>query len=297
MRTNFTSWRAWITWNAEGAGGGGGAAGELAGGAGGGAGGGSGEGSGGGEPSWLDAFEGDLRTHVEGAGFADVKALAASHKSLHDMRGVPAERLLTLPDDPSAEGAMDQIYTQLGRPEEPGKYTNALGEGALQDGVYDQFSAAAHKAGLSDKQFSAMQETLAAHRESQLTAQNDALAALKAENPKAVEAVRAMLATAEVGEDAMQAILDGAGMNGGADKLLSAMSKIALKVMSEDQLVAGDTSSDLNMSPGQAKAKITELMSDQTFLKRYTSDSAATRRPAIEQMERLHKIASNQRAA
>src|SRR5690242_20907106 len=45
-----------------------------------------------------------------------------SYQNLEKMRGVPAERLLTLPDDKSDEATRNAFYEKLGRPKEAAGY-------------------------------------------------------------------------------------------------------------------------------------------------------------------------------
>ena len=106
--------------------------------------------------TWYAGFQNaDLRGYVETKGFQNPEALADSYRNLEKLRGVPADRLLSLPEKPDAP-EWDAVWNRLGRPEKPDGYGLKPLEG-MPEGLYDQKSAAwfasvAHKAGLNPSQ-------------------------------------------------------------------------------------------------------------------------------------------------
>ena len=83
-----------------------------------------------------------------------VDDMAKSYVELEKFRGVPAERLLTLPADEKDEKGWDAIYNRLGRPETFDKYEYKNESGIELDAEsFKGFQKLAHKAGMTNKQF------------------------------------------------------------------------------------------------------------------------------------------------
>jgi len=199
---------------------------------------------------------------------------------------------VTLPDDPSEDGAMDAVWDKLGRPEAPDSYTNALGDEHADD-VFKGAASKAHELGLTDKQFAGMQEWfgeaaqgLEAQRKEQIdTTYND----WAAKNPEAVNNVQRLTQAVGVSAEQMDAALDG-------DKasLFDMLGKVASR-MSEGKAVEGDGGADFTMSPQAAKQRVEQLWADPEFVKGYNDPNPKVRRPFIDKMERFQKAASGQK--
>lgn len=247
----------------------------------------------GGGASWLDGFNDDLKGYVETKGFKDPSALADSYRNLEKLRGVPADQLVQLPADMSDMEAMAPVYDRMGRPEAPDKYTNTLGD-TFDGNTFAQIADQAHKLGLSDVQFKGMQEVTqqlsVAMTQAEETAAAEAFDNWKASNEDGFNNAARMMAALGVNEDQLADILSG-DKTGVYDFLAKASAKLG-----EAQPIHGDPPGDggqnFNMSPDAAKLKISELLSDDAFMKQYTSTNQKMRGPAIARMEELHKIAA-----
>lgn len=141
---------------AGGAGDGGSAGGAGAGGAGdpgasgtpGGQGGGAGAGTG---NPWFSGFSSkDVMGYIENKGFKDSEALATAYMNLEKTRGVPADRLLTLPTDDKPE-SWAPIYDRLGRPAKAEEYGLKPADGQSAEFVGWQQSLF-HELGLTKSQ-------------------------------------------------------------------------------------------------------------------------------------------------
>lgn len=238
---------------------------------------------------WSDGLPDDMKGYVENKGWKDPSEVLSSYQNLEKLRGVPETQLLRLPDDPSADGAMDQIYERLGRPEAPDAYTNVIGDN-LPGETFSEISKAAHAAGLTDSQYQVMQQTMGELSAKMAEAQEaESVAAFdqwKSANPDGFANAARVMAEVGMNEDGVAALLSG-------DKtaLYDFAAKIGAKT-SESPVIQGEGDSSLSMSPQAAKSKITEKLSDEKFMERYTHSNAKIRQPAIEEMERLQKIAN-----
>lgn len=239
--------------------------------------------------SWLDALPPEIKPVVETKGWKSPADVVDSYRNLEKLRGVPAERLLTLPEDVTKEGALDPVWARLGRPESAEKYTNALGE-TFNDDTFKAAAATAHKLGLSDRQFAGMQEWLkstTADFEAKRTAEVDrAFTDWSAANPQALANVQRMTAAVGVTDAAMDAALKG-------DKaaLFDVLGKVAAR-MAEGSVVQGEPAEGFGLTPAAAKSKIAQLMSDSEFMKGYTNENPRIRAPFVARMEKLHEAAA-----
>lgn len=239
--------------------------------------------------SWLDTLPPEIKPVVETKGWKSPADVVDSYRNLEKLRGVPAERLLTLPEDVTKDGALDPVWAKLGRPEAADKYTNALGE-AFADDTFKDAAATAHKLGLSDKQFAGMQEWLkgtTGQIEAKRTAEVDAaFNDWSAANPQAVQNVQRLTAAVGVTDAAMDAALKG-------DKaaLFDVLGKVAAR-MGEGQVVQGEQAEGFGLTASAAKAKIAQLMADSDFMKGYTDQNPRIRAPFVARMEKLHEAAS-----
>lgn len=246
------------------------------------------------EGPWYSGIENpELRGYIETKGFKSPEAVAESYRNLEKLRGVPAERLVTLPEDVTAEGALDPVWSKLGRPETPDAYTNAIGE-ALADDAYKAAAAQAHKLGLSDKQFEGMQgwlkETTASLEAKRAEQVDGAFTDWQEQNPQALKNAQRMLGA--VGVDA--ATLD-AALQGDKAKLFDVLGKIAGR-MGEGRVPESEGDASLMMSPEAAKARISQKLGDKDWSAGYFSTNPKIRAPFMAEMERLQKIASGAKA-
>lgn len=73
--------------------------------------------------SWFDGAPDEVKGFIQTKGWTEdpLKAVM-SYQELEKFRGASEDQLIKLPKDPKAEGAYDDVWKKLGRPESPDKY-------------------------------------------------------------------------------------------------------------------------------------------------------------------------------
>ena len=217
--------------------------------------------------------------------------LLKSYRNLESLRGVPDDKLLRLPDDPANMG---EVYDKLGRPEAADKYTVKV-EGTLKDAVFDRMANRAHEAGLSDAQFSALQEEFAtASTELQNARQEEfdnKFETWKQQNPADFQNVVNMNKAIGVSEDVMTAAI-----NGDSSAFYGVLATVA-RAMGEVPSVSGEKAAPIGqMSPADAQLKIDQMMGDKAFTDRYFHDDRKVREAAANEIRGYHVIVGDAEA-
>lgn len=240
--------------------------------------------------SWTASIEdADLRGYAENKKFESPEILLSSYRNLEKLRGVPAEELIRLPHDTADREAMMPIYAALGLPESAEQYTRALPD-TFDNDIYNSLANQAHMLGLGDGQFQGLQQTFADQAEAIMAQQEEYAAQVFDEwqtgNPDGFQAAARAMAEAGVNEQQVEGIL-----NGDKTALYDFLARIGSQTQ-ESTVVSGDSPTQgFRMSPEAAKAKIADLMADDTFMRQYSAASAKVRDPAVKRMEELHKAA------
>lgn len=244
------------------------------------------------------------------AAFKDIKsidALADSYYNAQKMIGVPKDQLLRLPQSDKPED-WAPVFDKLGRPAKADGYTLKVPEGfpPAEKAYAESVMAAAHGAGLSQKQFEKMTGWLyqqAGQSIAQQKASKDAQTAnwvggLKTEWGAAfdnkVEQSRAGLdhyaAAAGLGDELKKAMDEtGAGDHPAFIKLFNYLSRN----LHEDGKLTGKAFGESALqSPVEAQQQINALRQDANFMKAYMNQNK--RDPAhidaVARMEALHKL-------
>jgi hypothetical protein len=244
------------------------------------------------------------------AAFKDIKsidALADSYYNAQKMIGVPRDQLLRLPTSDKAED-WAPVYDRLGRPAKPDDYKLKVPEGfpPAQKSYVDSVSKAAHEAGLSQKQFDAVQNwlyTQAGQTMAQQKASADATAAnwvgsLKTEWGQAFDtkvqqskdAIAHYDAALKLNGDLVKALNEtGLGNHPGFAKLFAGLARN----LHEDGKLTGKAFGESALqSPVEAQQQIAALRQDTNFMKQYHNPNK--RDPAhieaVARMEALHKL-------
>ena len=107
---------------------------------------------------WLSGLDDDSAEFVRTKGWEDLDAVVRSYQNLESMLGSDrAGRTLTLPKDEDDAEAYAEIYDRLGRPEAASGYALEVPDGmAIDEPMMDWYREAAHAAGLSARQASAL---------------------------------------------------------------------------------------------------------------------------------------------
>ncbi len=149
-----------------------------------------------GDPHWTSGFEGDDLGWLQNRGYHEkevkeaVASLVKGFRSAEKRLGVPADRLIQLPEDRTSEGAMDDVFKALGRPDEASGYEISPEEGdSLSEGFVSTFTETAFGLGLSKDQAEGIYATLDKffednynrEQEESAGARKEALEGLKAE--------------------------------------------------------------------------------------------------------------------
>lgn len=202
------------------------------------------------------------------------RMLVAAEKRL----GVPADRLLTIPDKPEDAEAWGKVWNALGRPEKPADYGVQLGEGATEadKAFMDKFMEKAHAAGANKAVIAASVEVFnemvqQAHQQQDEAAKQAAQHALdvtakawgakadvyKAEIPKMLETIGA-----ELKIEGLVDKLNEAGL-GNSPELLQVFAAITDKLAEHDGLPGGGQGGGATtLTPDQAKAARIALEND-----------------------------------
>lgn len=232
--------------------------------------------------AWLPDAAPELVGYVKNKGWTDPKQVLEGYQNLEKLRGVPAERLLTLPAADADEAAKGAFYEKLGRPKDVSGYEFKLGEAdnAFDSGLKQSF----FKHGVTAEQAKGVIADYAAIAEAQTKAQQQAAA--EKTNAEHLELMREWgaaanqkLAQANKGLELLgisRDEVDTLGQALGHKRTLTLLADIAGR-SGEAQLVTDGTAQGYGnvMTPGQAKAKLAELQADPGFRAKILSGDAA----------------------
>lgn len=253
-------------------------------------------------PSYYESFEDPQdRGYVETKGWKSGKDLLHSYRNLEKLRGVPAERLLTLPENMEDAEALKPIMAKLGlaAPEKAEDY------GFTQiDGMDQEFATTAqgwmHELGVPPKIAAGLAERWQAYanaqREGVLREATEETAAelgrLQGEwGPKYdenVEIARRAVRQFGFSEEELQAMESGIG----AAAMYKRFNAIGQR-LNEGSFIEGDSKKDgFIMTPDAARSKRNGLMEDNAFMAKFLNGDPA----AKEQMERLNRIIAGSQA-
>jgi hypothetical protein len=251
--------------------------------------------------AWYSGLDADLVGWAENRGLTKLDAAAAAaaatkgHFNSEKYMGVPAERLVKIPDwDKADQVEIDQYYTKNGRPSTPQEYKIPVPEGAPKE--FADFAAGMfHKAGLSARQAEQVATmwndyaTIASaqHAEQQKANIASQEAALRREWGHAYEKNDFLAGEAirKLGwEDSKLKALTAAV---GFDTAMKLFADIGSKI-GEDTYVSGGKPPSGPMTPAQAQSRIKQLMSDKEFAAKYLNGNAEARN----EMNRLHEMLS-----
>lgn len=244
---------------------------------------------------WLTGVDG------EGRGLAEIKAwngpgdVIRDYRQLEKFRGVPAERLLTLPERLDDAAALGPIYDRLGRPKDVAGYGIENGD--------PEFLAEIHKAGLTHGQVKALYGVLnsrsAAAKEAADRARDERI------GQELAELQREWGATYQENENFAKR---GAQMLGWDEATLTkledalgtkAVFQLAARIgrgFGEGKFVEGDndraaSGGGFGMTRDAARAAYDRLNSDPSFLERFTSANKAVREAAVAEKAKLSALA------
>jgi len=263
---------------------------------------------------WYAGFDADTQNYITSRGLADKDPSAAfletakAHQEAQAYIGVPKEQLLKLPKADAPPEEWDEVYKRLGYSTNADDYKleglkRADGTD-VDDGFKDFVKAQAAELKLSPAATAKLAEATLKHIESGAAAQT---ATQVADATKAMEQLRqswgpnyeankviadnayaAIMAAAGFDQAKMTAAIQKLGETTGRAETMQMLLAVGQK-MGEDKFVGGGGPSG-GLGPRnaeQAKARITELKADTTWVNRYLSGGAAE----IKEMNDLHTLA------
>lgn len=246
----------------------------------------------------------------ENRGWAEMKrfdgldSLVQSARLTEKMRGVPVERLATIPANENDAEGWAALYGKLGRPEKVEDYGI--------EGVSPELIAVAHQNGLSKRQVTALAKSI---QDLAGKSKTEADAKWEADSSAADEALKRewggeFQANIQAAQKLADRVRTGLGLdqekwNEVADKMQRAIGvEMAVKMfallgrgLGEHPFIEGESHRDgFGMTPARAKAELAQLRADPDHQKRKMSDNKATRMEAVAREMKLDELAFPQSA-
>lgn len=232
------------------------------------------------EPSWLESLDEEDRALAQSRAWDSPKKALTSYRELERLKGVPPDRLVTLPSEDDDPEAWNNVYRKLGAPEKPDEYDIAVD---IQDeNRLNQFREVAHKIGLTKKQAAALAEfdaqfmsSLSEQRMQQTQEQiQKEEEALKREwgdgydrNLQAARKAAQTYGFTEEEIDKLQSISS-------YSSVLKRFYEIGRTIGKEDTFETSGSSRSMNfnaVSPAEARQRKMDLLNDPNFRKQYLS--------------------------
>jgi len=243
---------------------------------------------------WLPDAPAELVGYVQNKGWTDPKQVLEGYQNLEKLRGVPAERLLTLPAADADDAAKSAFYEKLGRPKDVAGYEFKLGEA---DNAYDAgLKQSFFKHGVTADQAKGIIADYAAIADAQTKAQEQAHAEkVNADHLDLMRewgaAAKQNLELANKGAELLglaPEVIDAIAREVGHKTLVKTLHDIATRAGESPLVTDGDRGGAGNvMTPAQAKAKLIELQGSADFrAKIFAGDKAA-----LEERRRLIQFA------
>ena len=236
--------------------------------------------------SWISQFQGEDLGWLQNRGLQGKSAEEALNNLVNAQRnaekrlGVPADRLITLPQDPTSEGAMDPVWNALGRPEEAAGYELDPGDTALTQSFAETLSGTFHGAGLSKEQgeavYAAVEKFLGDQYDAdQEQTQTERAAGIQGLQDKWGDTFELNIALAKeaaqasgASKEEIDALAEAFGENGDA-KVIEFFNRLGQKRGVETSFISGDnTLLGLGATtPEAARARIQEMKADAKIAK------------------------------
>lgn len=232
---------------------------------------------------WLEGVDAEMVGYAQNKGWTDPKQVVEGYRNLEKMRGVPAERLLTLPDSAADQATKDAFYEKLGRPKTAAEYDFTIdGNDESTNHLKDLF----HKNGVSAEQARNLlagqiefeKQALTKHQETQRAKIEGDVSALKGEWGQAFEQ---NMGGAREGAKLLgldNGTIDALGEHLGHSKLMKLLHSVAVN-SGEHNFVTDGTKQGYGqkMTPAQATAEYNRLKADPAWVaRRNAGDAIAT---------------------
>ena len=246
---------------------------------------------------FLQQLPEEIRDHPSLQSINDVGNLGLSY--VNAQRLIGADKI-PLPKNPT-EDDLSNIYSRLGRPDEPSGYAIQADGQILTEGDVNTYTDIAHKLGLSKAQAngildyyrSSIQQTTEAMSKDSEQQRQQIEQSLKAEwgadyDAKVTQANRAVSDIA--GEDLLQMVLQDGTKVGNHPAFIKAFANFAdfkNSVTKEDTI--SENSVNYRMSPADAKAKIDTIMNDRSHAY-WDRKNPVARDKAVKEVQDLYEM-------
>lgn len=244
---------------------------------------------------WYASLPDESKGWVQNKQYRDLPTAIEAHRNLEKLVGVPANRVLKLPENLEDPTAMGEVFGRLGRPDKPEGYNIKAPEGGSKE-LSEWAGKTFHELGLTKKQG----ETLFNKWNEQTSAQQ--AASLEASKLKLEQDTQALQKKWGAAYDQNSLIAAKGARKFGIDE--ATMDKIELAIgyqgvmelfhkfgaaTGEDAFVNGGSGQGIGaVTPEAAKSRIAQLTSDSEWSKRYLAGGGAEKA----EMERLHQMAA-----
>lgn len=123
-------------------------------------------------PPWFEAFEPEIKGHLQNKGWDKLDAAAAvaeavkAHRAAEKRLGAPADELVRFPKDPN-DANWSEVFKRLGRPDAPSGYDLSPLSSAdkpLDADLVSALQAAAHKSNMAPAQVLALTDAFLKHQ-------------------------------------------------------------------------------------------------------------------------------------
>lgn len=243
---------------------------------------------------WAANLAPDLKGFIQERGFKDPGEIAEQYRNLEKLRGVPADKLLKLPDSLDDMTNMAPIYDRLGRPKDAKGYTIEVPKEGGDPKQAEWAAELFHKAGLTKAQGEAIgkawneRQTAAftSIKESTALAKTQAEAALRTEWGAAYDQNVALVDKGANTLGLTKDQIESMGNLHGRDVFMKKLAEIG-RSLGEANFVPGNKTPGGAMEPEQAQNTIKELMRSEEFTKRLNSGDPDARK----RWDGLHEMA------
>jgi hypothetical protein len=250
---------------------------------------------------WRSTLPDNLRAHTALTPIKNVQELAKSFVHAQELVG---KKGVILPTDEADQEGWSVVNKALGVPELADDYKFPeleLPEGmTLDEDMQKWFRQAAHKAGMPQRAVDKLYKDYADRQVAQLTSykkqmeerRGSAEQQLRQEWGKDFDnrlaGAQRLLRT--FGDEQLVQYMDQSGY-GNDPALIRLLSNIAGK-LGNDVLVEGSSGGGFGMTPTMAKAEINTKKADTDFMRRYMNADQIGHKEAVEEMQRLFKLAN-----
>lgn len=255
---------------------------------------------------WSDGLGDELKGWAQNRGYTNLKAdealpkIAEGFWNAEKKMGVPADRVLKLPEDMTDPEALAPVYDRLGRPESPDKYELAAPEGVQTEEAFVNWARNAfYKAGLTQAQakavfedymgfeneyFSNVETNSAEESQAQELALKKEWGNAFQQNTAIAGAAANQLGVTTEEVDAIQEAL-------GFDRTMKLFHQIGSRTMEPNLLNGGQNNDGMGsaMTPEAAKQRIEELKADPDWRKAFNNNGPNSKE--ARQWNWLHQMA------